>query len=322
MVTCKKCGKKFQTIQALNDHFRAMHPNERFEIAKQSATRKLAVGLVIVIILVGALVGYLIFIQLNQPTSHAPGTELGLIGQAIPSPISANLSGVSYSTLSTIGKGGATAPSAVTGSPLVLNGKPEVLYIGADYCPYCAAERWSMIVALSKFGNFSGVEYMLSSSTDAVAPNTATFSFSGATYTSQYISFVGVEQLDRSGQTTIQTLTTDQGTLMHTYDPSLSIPFLDLGNQYVMNGAQYQPSTLAGMNWTQIASQLNNPNSSVAKAIDGAANTLITTICKIDGGTPSSVCGQSFANVSLTALNSTLSTQNLFDSILQINTRN
>ena len=35
--------------------------------------------------------------------------------------------------------------------------KPELLYIGAEYCPYCAASRWPLIIALSRFGTFKGL---------------------------------------------------------------------------------------------------------------------------------------------------------------------
>ena len=45
------------------------------------------------------------------------------------------------------------------GSPLSSGGKPEVLYVGTEFCPYCAAESWSLIVALSRFGQFSGLQH-------------------------------------------------------------------------------------------------------------------------------------------------------------------
>jgi hypothetical protein len=54
-----------------------------------------------------------------------------------------------------------SATDAVAGG-----GKPEVLYIGAEYCPYCGTERWSMIVALSRFGTFRGLKEIRSSPTD------------------------------------------------------------------------------------------------------------------------------------------------------------
>jgi hypothetical protein len=320
MVRCKKCGKKFQTIQALNDHYRAMHPNERVVVPAQSATRKLAGVIIIIIILVGALVGYLIFLQLNQPNS-TQSSELALLGQTISPSLSSSLSGVSFSTLSAIGKGSATAPSTVTGSPLVFNGKPGILYIGGDFCPFCAAERWAMIVALSKFGNFTNLVYMVSSSNDNPS-SIATFSFSYMNYSSQYVSFVAVEEYDRN-HNVIKTLSTDQGNLMGHYDSSLSIPFVDFGNQYVQNGAQFQPSpVLSNLNWTQISTKLNNVSSPIAQAIDGAANSLITAICHIDGGNPSSICNQSFASVSFNTTNQTHSIQTLFDSMFQINKRN
>ncbi len=52
-----------------------------------------------------------------------------------------------------------------TGTPaLTSGGKPEVFYTGAEYCPYCAAQRWPLIVALSRFGTFSGLSTAFSGS--------------------------------------------------------------------------------------------------------------------------------------------------------------
>ena len=53
------------------------------------------------------------------------------------------------------------------------DGKPEVLFIGAEYCPFCAAQRWAMVNALSRFGTFTGLTTTHSSSTDT-DPNTPT----------------------------------------------------------------------------------------------------------------------------------------------------
>ena len=78
---------------------------------------------------------------------------------------------------------------------LLVGGKPEVLFIGAEYCPYCAAERWALVMALSKFGTFSNVMGVISSSTDVNA-NTPTFSLYHSGYTSPYLSFVPVRDRD------------------------------------------------------------------------------------------------------------------------------
>ncbi len=292
MPKCTICGKKFDSLAALRDHHQAVHRKEKFVAPTVSASKNLLVGLIIVIIVVGGVVGYLIY---QQQIVHTQ-TVSGLLNTLIPTNLYQNLSGVSYSTLNSVGTGQGNTPTSITGSNLTLNGKPEILYIGAEYCPYCAAERWAMIVALSKFGNFSGIEYMQSSSTDVYA-NTVTFSFVAATYASKFISFVPVEYENRAGQA-LQTVTPDQQSLWTNYDSSENIPFVDLANQYLVSGAQYATSTLTGYNWTQVASQLNNPSSSFAKAIDGAANTLISAICTIDGGQgPNNICSQSFAKI-------------------------
>src|SRR5439155_1390163 len=60
----------------------------------------------------------------------------------------------------------------ITGTPLKgPSGKLEVFYYGAEFCPYCAAQRWPLIIAMSRFGTFSGLQTTTSSSTD-VYPNT------------------------------------------------------------------------------------------------------------------------------------------------------
>ena len=248
--------------------------------------------------MIGVILGV---IFLYHPQSQDP-----LIGTPIPASLYNQIAGVSNSTLATVGSGqGATGLTSERGSSLTAGGKPEMLYIGAEYCPFCAAERWSMIVALSRFGTFSGLTYMESSSTDAYA-NTPTFSFRSAIYTSNYISFVSVETQDRN-RGTLQTPTSQEQSFMTSYDSGGSIPFVDIGNQtgnqYVTfnGGSQYQPTVLSGLNWTQISSQLNDPSTAITKAVDGAANYLISAICKVDGGKPSSVCSQSYAGLTLAA---------------------
>ena len=79
------------------------------------------------------------------------------------------------SELDAIGQGTANnLVKPVSGSALNgPSGKPEIFYYGAEYCPYCAAERWPIIIALSRFGTFSGLTTTTSSSTD-VYPNTVT----------------------------------------------------------------------------------------------------------------------------------------------------
>jgi hypothetical protein len=263
---------------------------------RSGSKRSLTPYLVLALVVATAIVGYYIF------TQSAVGNGSPLDGTPASPKVLNYLDDVSLQTISIVGDPQAattTPPTSISGSNLTLNGKPEVLYMGAEYCPFCGAERWAMIVALDKFGTFTGIEYMQSTSDD-IYPNTPTFSFVNANYTSQWISFVSVEQEDRA-EAPLQTATSEQTALINQYDSGASIPFIDFGNQYKITGSQYIPSILAPANgnWTLIASQLNNTNSTYTQSIDGAAAQIIAAICKIDGNQPSTVCSNTFAQQTL-----------------------
>ena len=177
--------------------------------------------------------------------------------------------------------------SALTGP----NGRPEVFYYGAEFCPYCAAQRWPLIIALSRFGTFSGLQATTSSSSD-VFPNTPTFTFRNATYTSQYIDFRSVETTDRD-RNQLQTPTAAEQQLVSQYDPGGTIPFIDVANRYAMTGAMYTPDTLGGMSLRAVADALKDPSSTQAKAIIGSANLTTAAICKANADQPGTVCSSS-----------------------------
>jgi hypothetical protein len=163
-----------------------------------------------------------------------------------------------------------------------------MLYYGAEYCPYCAAERWPLIIALSRFGTLSGLKTTTSSSTD-VYPNTPTFTFRSATYTSQYVDFQAVETTDRD-RNPLESPTAAQQALVAKYDTSGSIPFIDFGNHYASSGAMYLPDVLSGMTWQAVADSLANANTAQAKAILGSANLITAAFCKLTTDQPTSVC--------------------------------
>jgi len=180
----------------------------------------------------------------------------------------------------------------ITGTPLKgPSGKLEVFYYGAEFCPYCAAQRWPLIIAISRFGTFSGLQTTTSSSTD-VYPNTPTFTFRNATYTSQYIDFRSVETTDRD-RNPLQTPTAAEQQLVSQYDPGGTIPFIDVANRYAMTGAMYTPDTLGGMSLRAVADALKDPSSTQARAIIGSANLTTAAICKANADQPGTVCSSS-----------------------------
>jgi hypothetical protein len=68
---------------------------------------------------------------------------------------------------------------------------------------------------------------------------------------------------------------------VNSVDQSGAVPFLDIGNQYILAGAQYDPQVLAGLSAAQIASQLATPSSPVAQTIDGAAKVIVAAIDQV-----------------------------------------
>ncbi len=202
---------------------------------------------------------------------------------------------VPASTLTAVGKGSVVAaPQPLKAPALASSGKPLVLYVGAEYCPYCAAERWAMVQALSRFGTFHNLGATHSAARD-VFPNTPTFSFHGSSYTSDYLTFTGKEiesnQVQGSGYAPLDTLTATEQGIFDKYSQNGGFPFVDLAGRYVVTGVQYDNSVLQGLNMTQIAAALRDPASPVAKAVDGTANTLTAALCNLTGGTPAATCG-------------------------------
>ena len=177
------------------------------------------------------------------------------------------------------------------------SGAPTLLYMGAEYCPYCAAERWSLVAALSRFGTFSGLALTESSATD-IYPDTPTLTFLHASFQGPPVTVQTVEMENRSQQP-LQTPTAAQNALISKYDAppyippaenSGSIPFILVGGRYVWNtGSQYNPGILAGMNWTRVASEVSR-GTTVGRTILANANILSAAICAVDGGQPANVC--------------------------------
>ncbi|MEM0106641.1 MAG: DUF929 family protein [Candidatus Micrarchaeaceae archaeon] len=191
-----------------------------------------------------------------------------------------------YSLMEKIGNGTANPQGFLNGSGITLQeqGKPEVLTISADYCPYCAITRWSMIIALMRFGNFTLLHYMTSSASD-VWPHTPTFTFYNSSYKSAFINFTGLELANNvanpitNSYSTLDKLNANQIAILKKYDPEEGIPFTDFGNYSILLGALGDPSVIQFLNWTTIVQELQNPNSTVAKEIIGAANIFTKKIC-------------------------------------------
>jgi hypothetical protein len=259
--------------------------------ARQRRVTLAVTSVVAVLVVIAGLV--VLAVTRDSPTTTPTGTAAPSMVQAV--------TGVPEATLARVGGGSSKAEglAALDGRALTKDGKPRVVYIGAEYCPFCAAERWPVTIALSRFGTWSGLGQTYSSASD-VDPSTPTLSFHGATYTSQYLSFEGVEtttnQRSGNGYAPLDRLTPEQEQLLRTYDAppyqqsTGSIPFLDIAGSYTIAGAGYDPGLLAGKTPEQVAGLLAPGTGPEATAILGAANRLTAALCAVTEQQPAAVC--------------------------------
>jgi hypothetical protein len=266
----------------------------------------IALAVVVVVVVV------LVVIKVSSGSSSS-GSD---VFQPTDATTMAQLTRVPASVFNTVGVTSSVAPAA---APIALKGQPaltattstgarvpEVFYLGAEYCPYCAAERWPTIVALSRFGTWHDLGDTTSGSKD-IYPGTPTFTFLKAHYTSPYLAFRSVEAYTNvyspalNFYTPLQKPTAAESALFKKYDTSTyipnmpasadgSIPFISLGNRYLVSGASYSPAVLTGLTRSQIASGLSNAQSPVTAAIVATANYLSAAICQLTKDHPGTVC--------------------------------
>jgi hypothetical protein len=193
-----------------------------------------------------------------------------------------------------------------------------VLYYGAEYCPYCAAQRWPVIVALSRFGTWKNLGNSSSSAQDYF-PNTPTFTFYKSTYESPYVSLQTVEEakniLNSAGTAyePLQKPTKLQTQIVTKYDnatyfPSMSaaqsgsIPFFTIGNRVMWAGSSLSPSVFKDQARSDIAASLKNPSNPLTQAIIASANYITAGICSQTSNTPVAVCSTPGVKAAASAL--------------------
>jgi hypothetical protein len=231
----------------------------------------------------------------SSSVSHTP--------VAAGSSLQTKVTSVPTSVFNTVGTGsGVTAPSPLTGSALTGNKLPRVLYVGAEWCPYCAAERWALAAALSRFGTLTGLQTTYSSpDRDEPVQNVPTLTFAKAKLTSSTISAT-LTEIQNGSHKTIATLSSADEKLFEGIGQG-GFPFVDIGGKYLISGVSYNPSLLKGKTHLQIANAMSDPTSPVAQAVDGTANYITAAICAATGQKPGAVCSSSGVKAATAALN-------------------
>lgn len=257
---------------------------------REGRKRRLWVVLAPIAVIV-LVVATLVAVRLGSGAGGANGKAGGGAAPAVV----AKVTGVPASVFDAVGVSNPyQLPTRINAAPLTADGKPRILYVGAEYCPFCAVERWPMIVALSRFGTWHGLSYTYSGAAPEPYPNTATFSFHGASYTSDYLSFTGIEthtnQRQGNGWEPLDTLGGADLAVFQKDDTQGATPFVDFGGRWIIVGATYQAGLVAGHTHAEIAATLADPSNKTGAGIIEAANVMTAALCQLTGNQPASVC--------------------------------
>jgi Domain of unknown function (DUF929) len=278
---------------------RIRQQNAREKIAAQRAAERKAQRRRQTLIAGGSVLAVLavVAVLIGVKLASSGGSGGSSNGTAQPAVVSA-VTSIPAATTDAVGKGTSNPKMLVpvSGAPaLTSGGKPEVLYMGAEYCPFCATERWAMLNALSRFGTFSNIKF-IHSAPDDTPPSVPTLTFYKSGYSSKYVTFTPVE-MQKIDRTALQNPTSEQTALLNKYDapPYVqgaggSIPFLYFGGKYIVSGASYDYNVLSGKTYAQIAAAMKDPSTDIAKGALGAANQMTAAICKLTGNQPATAC--------------------------------
>ncbi|MGH9993433.1 MAG: DUF929 family protein [Nitrososphaera sp.] len=168
-------------------------------------------------------------------------------------------------------------------------GKSLVFFLGAGFCPYCAAERWAIVNALRNFGSWEGIVEDRSAGHDEKYLNIPTLSFARAKYSSDYVEFIGRETADRNFEP-LQELDGKDYEILDAFNPDQIIPFLLIDGQFTQVGSGYSPRLLEWMDHEKVSRELADPNSQVGNAIRAEIENITALVCKSTAG-KAGICG-------------------------------
>ena len=171
-----------------------------------------------------------------------------------------------------------------------------LFFVGAGFCPYCAAMRWPVVLTLLRFGQLSHLTLTRSGAYD-VDPNTPTFGFHRVDFTASGNSLVfrHLELLNRQHQLDERPTTAENALITRLDRPpytrfSGGIPIIVIGDRMVQLGAPVSPSLFKGMDWRQITAVLSSGHGPLWTSVMSETDDLTKAVCAVTGKRPSWVC--------------------------------
>jgi len=250
----KKNTRSTKDREQLLSKFDNLHKKvkkDRSTLPRQSNTPKLVAVAVIVVIGMGGI--YALTQFHTSPSSTPPPPP--------PVKTAVKLAGNYYNDTSV--------------TPVFTNNKLTIVYVGGEFCPFCAMERWAIVMALQNYGNFTGLQ-TITSAEDHIP----TYTFVGSTYTSSQIDFEPAEVSNNvyPNPSPLQSMNALQNQLFSKYSPQGYFPFISIGGSIyqVGGGVSLKANSFSGQTLSSVQSQVTAKSGSLYDQIQAEA-TLITT---------------------------------------------
>ena len=204
-----------------------------------------------------------------------------------PRPVATGSGSLSQEAVAALGE-----VERVSDEPLLDDGRPVLFFMGAQYCPFCAAQRWALIEATSRFGEWSGLGPFASPSGMDGFGSVPTFDLAAARFTSDVLSVRTKEIADASGRR-LQDLDDLEAGLVDAFNPRGSVPFIvaaGAGGQMTIDLA-FSPGLLHGNGFEKIRDAVGaGEDTAAVRAIAGQADAITAVLCTMTGGVPSAPC--------------------------------
>ena len=268
--------------------------------ARQAAQRRNRLTALLAVVAAAAVVAVIVIIGVtgssHNGSARQPATAAA-VHQMDSVPLQAMVTGLGKVTA-----GNLVYANPATGGALTSGAKPELLYVGAEFCPICGAERWPMTLALMKFGTFTGLKQTHSAKQDG---DVGTWSYYGSTYTSPYLTFVPYEVEENQPYPNYKKLDTPPSsvaTIWSQNQPSgQSFPFIDFNGKEILQSAQFNPTVVEFKSFNDILSTVGTNDNTIGAYINASAAVFTKYICGITNDQPGNVCS-AVANVRLVNL--------------------
>lgn len=180
----------------------------------------------------------------------------------------------------------------VSSDPLLERGRPLLFFMGAQFCPFCAAERWALVKATARFGTWRNLKELKTKRGIDGFGKLPSYDLIGATFTSTHLAIRHKEVADFDGNR-LEPLEGVEQDLVNAYNPNGSFPFIAAGGpsgQFTV-GLAYSPALIDGQSFDELRKAVeSDANTPTVRAISGEADAITAALCELTAGKPAQAC--------------------------------